>query len=165
MYTVKKAVLRNKTVAHSFFWHLGDAVHVYSNIRYLEIPFTWKYYWPVRKNLLLELYVGSSLELAIKDRSKMEHLYTIHTPQLDFKYDYVFAQDPDPLWVGSSGFNVNGGISIGWSVFTMELRYSRAFHDVDVIAHTAINEHLDFLQLLIGLKIERLVGRHRDNME
>jgi Outer membrane protein beta-barrel domain len=165
MYTVKKAVLRNKTVGRSFAREFGDAFDIYCDIRYLEIPFMWKYYRPVRKTVLIELYVGPSLELAIKDRSKKEHLYDIFAPQEDFLYDYYYPEDPYPLWYGSSGFNVNGGIAIGWSAFTVELRYSRAFHDVDVIAHTAMNEHLDFLQLLIGLKIERLVGRHRDSME
>ncbi|NUO81037.1 outer membrane beta-barrel protein [candidate division KSB1 bacterium] len=155
MYTAKKAVFRNKTVAHEYYWYFGDAFDIYSDIRYIEIPFTWKYYLPIKKSLLIKLYVGPSLELAIRDRSKMRHLYNIDTPQRDFKYDFVFSQYEDPWpWLGRSGFNVNGGIAIDWSAFTVELRYSRALHDVDVISYIAMNEKLDFLQLLIGLRIE-----------
>jgi Outer membrane protein beta-barrel domain len=154
IYTAKKAVFRNKTVAHESYWYFGDAFDIYSDIRYIEIPFAWKYYLPVRKNLLIELYVGPSLELAIRDKSKMKRLYGIYTPQRDFRYDHVFSQDDNPWpWLGRSGFNVNGGIAIGWSVFTVELRYSRALHDVDVISSIAMYEKLDFLQLLIGLRI------------
>lgn len=154
IYTAKKAVLRNKIVSSLFFWYNGSAVDIYSDIRYFEIPLMWKYYLPVKKSLSIELYAGPSFELAIKDRSKQERLYNIYTPQLDFKYDYVFARDPAPLWMGSSGFNVNGGIALGWSAFTVELRYSRALHDVEVITGTVMRENLDFLQLLIGLKFE-----------
>ncbi len=152
MYTAKKTVIRNKTVAYEIYWFSGDALDIYSDIRYLKIPLMWKYCLPIGKNLLIELYAGASLDLAIKDRSKAKRLYTIYTPQRDFKYDYTFARDADPLWLGSSGINVNGGMAIGWSVFTVELRYSRALHDVDVISGIAMNEKLDSLQLLIGLK-------------
>lgn len=152
MYTAKKTAIKNKIVASAISGY-GSVIDIYSDIRYIEIPFMWKYYRPVRKTLSIELYVGPSLELAIKERTKTKRLYNFYDPQHKLRYDYVFYEGDDPWpWFSRSGFNVNGGIAIGWSVFIAELRYSRALHDVDVISGIALNENLDFLQLLIGLK-------------
>ncbi|MCL4708105.1 outer membrane beta-barrel protein [bacterium] len=153
MYTAKKTVLKNRIVASAITGY-GSVIDIYSDIRYVEVPVMWKYYRPVRKTLLIELYVGPSLELAIKERTRTKRLNNFYDPQHKLKYDYVFYEGDDPWpWVARSGFNVNGGIAIGWSVFTLELRYSRALHDVDVIAGLALTEKLDFLQFLIGLRI------------
>lgn len=155
MYTAKKTQLRNKTVAHEYYWVGGQAVNIFCDVRYLDIPLLWKYCRPLAKSVCVELYAGPSLEIAIKDQSRLEHLYNIDTPQRDLKYDYVFSQDDDPWpWFGRSGLNVNGGIGMHWSRFTFEFRYSRALNDVDVIAHTAMRKGLDSCQFLIGLKLK-----------
>lgn len=153
MYITKKAILRNKTVG-SYLWGIGDGFDIYCDVRYIEIPLVWTYYWPVRKALSIKLHAGPSLELAMNDRSKKVHLYSITFPQPGFKYDYTFPQEPYPLWRGSSGFNLNGGVVIGLSSYTVELRCSRALHDIDVISGIAMNEKLDFFQLLFGLRIK-----------
>jgi hypothetical protein len=101
MYTAKKTVLKNKIVASAISGY-GSVIDIYSDIRYIEIPFMWKYYRPVRKTLSIELYVGPSLELAIKERTKTKRLYNFYDPQHELRYDYVFYEGDDP-WRGSAG--------------------------------------------------------------
>ena len=81
----------------------------------------WKYYRPVRKTLLIELYVGPSLALAIKERTRTKRLNNFYDPQHKLKYDYVFYEGDDQ-WprVARSVFKVNGVYAIGRSEFTME---------------------------------------------
>ncbi len=153
MYTAKKTVLKNKIVA-SAITGSGSVFDIHSDIRYIEIPFMWKYYRPVRKTLSIEFYVGPSLELAINERTKTKRLSSFSDPQHELRHDYAFYEGDDPWpWFARSGFNVNAGIAIGWSVFIADLRYSRALHEVDVISYIAMNEKLDFLQFLVGLRI------------
>jgi len=152
LYIIKKATLKDKTV--TLYGDFGHAYDIHCNVQYIDVSLLTKCYLGLYKTFKLQLCAGPSLSIGIQDKSTKKRLYSVD--QWDDRgrdFDYIAAWDPEPFPAWSSGFTINIGIGIMWSLLTLECRYSRAFYEIREIALICIHEKMDTFNFLISIAL------------
>lgn len=132
---------------------------IHCSIRFIEFPLLVKYSVPLKYNANFNIFVGPSLSIGYKDKSKIKNigsLYEVKDPDEwdSLYYDYAYNIDPSgplPYIANSSGFSINAGLGLKWSFLSLECRYIRDFFDVKTIKSIELHEKLHSIYVLLGI--------------
>lgn len=163
-YTTRGGLFNDKPImGELYFPHDVYSNDIHIVVGYIEIPVLFKYLFPLRENITIQLYTGPSFSLPILDYSdtkdsKFLFYYDPNDPDKDDK-----IKDIEYYWMQDSGFYskfnldyvYNWGVCLNWSKLIIELQYSRANKEigyVDMVSQVHKKSHA--VHLLLGFRIE-----------
>ncbi len=168
LFVRRSTILENKSVLPEYpLWQFppyNDSVYYYNidcSFDLFDLLLLLRQAVPLDHGLELQLIGGPGLSLGIKDRSRLEFLYSVLVPDskgvppshVQYEYDYAHSDNDKGVILTASGFNFNLGMGLKKSFVSIEFRYTIDLHETEKARRVQINKKYQTVLFLLSFSI------------
>jgi hypothetical protein len=163
LFVRRSTILENKSVLPEYpLWQFppyNDSVYYYNidcSFDLFDLLLLLRQAVPLDHGLELQLIGGPGLSLGIKDRSRLEYLYSVPVPDdrgVPPRYDYAHSDNDKGVILTASGFNFNLGMGLKKSFVSIEFRYTIDLHETEKARRVRINKKYQTVNFLLSFSI------------
>ncbi len=158
-YIQKKAILEN--VSRPPNEYVRDTVvfyNYYMSYGYIQIPVKFGYLCRFLNEGKIKLFIGPSLDIAIKNKTKAERIGRIDLESdenwnyPDYPYDYELENKELPLIFVNTQLSYHFGALLEWRHINFELCYSKAITNTNIVIGLNAYDKVDTISMSLGYR-------------